>query len=35
VKPFIGRVLPFAQAAEGHALMEQRAVSGRVVLQGW
>jgi D-arabinose 1-dehydrogenase-like Zn-dependent alcohol dehydrogenase len=35
VKPFIGRVLPFRQAAEGHALMEQRAVSGRVVLQGW
>jgi acryloyl-coenzyme A reductase len=35
VKPFIGCVLPFPQAAEGHALMEQRAVSGRVVLQGW
>src|SRR5712691_10456952 len=35
VKPFIGRVLPFPRAAEGHALMEQRAVSGRVVLQGW
>ena len=35
VKPFIGRVLPFPQAAEGHALMERRAVSGRVVLQGW
>jgi D-arabinose 1-dehydrogenase-like Zn-dependent alcohol dehydrogenase len=35
VKPFIGRVLPFPQASEGHALMEQRAVTGRVVLQGW
>ena len=35
VKPFIGRVLPFPQAAEGHALMERRAVAGRVVLQGW
>jgi acryloyl-coenzyme A reductase len=35
VKPFIGRVLRFPQAAEGHALMEQRAVGGRVVLQGW
>jgi acryloyl-coenzyme A reductase len=35
VKPFIGRVLPFPQAAEGHALMERRAVTGRVVLQGW
>ena len=35
VRPFIGRVLPFPRAAEGHALMEQRAVTGRVVLQGW
>ena len=35
VKPFIGRVLPFPQAADGHALMEQRAVTGRVVLSGW
>jgi acryloyl-coenzyme A reductase len=35
VKPFIGRTLPFAQAAEGHALMERRAVTGRVVLAGW
>jgi NADPH:quinone reductase-like Zn-dependent oxidoreductase len=35
VKPFVGRVLPFAEAAQGHALMEQRAVSGRVVLKGW
>jgi D-arabinose 1-dehydrogenase-like Zn-dependent alcohol dehydrogenase len=35
VKPFIGRILPFAQAALGHALMEQRGVSGRIVLQGW
>jgi acryloyl-coenzyme A reductase len=35
VKPWIGRVLPFPRAAEGHALMEQRAVTGRVVLQGW
>jgi len=31
----IGRVLPFPQAAEAHALMEQRAVTGRVVLAGW
>jgi len=31
----IGRVLPFPQAAQGHALLERRAVSGRVVLQGW
>src|SRR5262245_7133603 len=35
VKPFIGAVLPFPRASEGHAMMEQRAVVGRVVLQGW
>jgi D-arabinose 1-dehydrogenase-like Zn-dependent alcohol dehydrogenase len=35
VKPVIGRVLPFPQAAQAHALMEQRAVTGRVVLAGW
>ncbi len=35
VKPFIGRVLPFPQAGEGHALIERRAVTGRVVLAGW
>jgi D-arabinose 1-dehydrogenase-like Zn-dependent alcohol dehydrogenase len=35
VKPCIGRILPFPQAALGHALMESRAVSGRLVLRGW
>ncbi len=35
VKPFIGRVLPFPQASEGHALMERRGATGRVVLSGW
>jgi acryloyl-coenzyme A reductase len=35
VHPFIGRILPFAKVAEGHTLMETRAVSGRLVLQGW
>jgi acryloyl-coenzyme A reductase len=35
VKPVIGRVLPFPQAARAHALMEGRAVTGRVVLAGW
>ena len=35
VRPMIGRVLPFPQAGEGHLLMEQRAVVGRVVLNGW
>ena len=35
VAPFIDRILPFAQAHQGHALMEKRAVCGRIVLQGW
>jgi D-arabinose 1-dehydrogenase-like Zn-dependent alcohol dehydrogenase len=35
VKPFIGKVLPFPQASEGHALMERREVAGRIVLSGW
>jgi acryloyl-coenzyme A reductase len=35
VKPFIGAVLPFPRVSEGHAMMEQREVVGRVVLSGW
>jgi D-arabinose 1-dehydrogenase-like Zn-dependent alcohol dehydrogenase len=35
VKPFIGAVLPFPRAADGHAMMERREVTGRVVLSGW
>jgi acryloyl-coenzyme A reductase len=35
VKPFIGKVLPFPRASEGHAMMERREVAGRVVLHGW
>jgi acryloyl-coenzyme A reductase len=35
VKPFIGAVLPFPRVADGHAMMEQREVVGRVVLSGW
>src|SRR5919197_4420440 len=35
VKPVIGCILPFPQAAQAHALMERRAVTGRVVLAGW
>lgn len=35
VKPFIGRVLPFPKAAQGHALVESKSVTGRVVLSGW
>jgi D-arabinose 1-dehydrogenase-like Zn-dependent alcohol dehydrogenase len=35
VRPFIGAVLPFPQVAEGHAMMEERRVTGRVVLSGW
>jgi D-arabinose 1-dehydrogenase-like Zn-dependent alcohol dehydrogenase len=35
VKPFIGQVLRFPEVAKGHALLEQKAVVGRVVLSGW
>jgi D-arabinose 1-dehydrogenase-like Zn-dependent alcohol dehydrogenase len=35
VKPIIGRVLPFPKVGEGHAMMERREVTGRVVLHGW
>jgi D-arabinose 1-dehydrogenase-like Zn-dependent alcohol dehydrogenase len=35
VKPFIGAVLPFPRVSEGHAMVEQRTVVGRVVLNGW
>ncbi len=35
VKPFIGEVLPFPRVGEGHAMMENREVVGRVVLSGW
>src|SRR3954462_12613883 len=35
VKPIIGCVLPFPNVGEGHAMMERREVTGRVVLHGW
>jgi D-arabinose 1-dehydrogenase-like Zn-dependent alcohol dehydrogenase len=35
VKPYIGQVLRFPDVAKGHALMEEKAVVGRVVLNGW
>jgi acryloyl-coenzyme A reductase len=35
VRPFIGAVLPFPRVSEGHAMMEEREVVGRVVLSGW
>jgi len=35
VRPHIGAVLPFPRVAEGHAMMEERKVVGRVVLSGW
>ncbi|WP_431282538.1 alcohol dehydrogenase catalytic domain-containing protein [Humitalea sp. 24SJ18S-53] len=35
VRPMIDRVLPFAEASDGHALMENRATTGRVLLSGW
>jgi len=35
VRPLIDRVLPFTEAAQAHALLEARQVSGRIVLSGW
>jgi D-arabinose 1-dehydrogenase-like Zn-dependent alcohol dehydrogenase len=35
VRPMIDRVLPFTEAAEGHAMMEERRSTGRVLLSGW
>jgi NADPH:quinone reductase-like Zn-dependent oxidoreductase len=35
VRPNIGKTLTFSEAALGHALVEQRAVAGRVIMRGW
>ena len=35
LKPVVDRVLPFSRAADGHALLEGRGATGRVVLSGW
>jgi D-arabinose 1-dehydrogenase-like Zn-dependent alcohol dehydrogenase len=35
VKPVIDRIVPFTCAAEAHASLEQRSISGRIVLKGW
>lgn len=35
VKAQIGRIMPFPRAGEAHALIETRAIVGRVVLSGW
>jgi NADPH:quinone reductase-like Zn-dependent oxidoreductase len=35
VRPNIGKTLTFSEAALGHTLVEQRAVTGRVILRGW
>jgi acryloyl-coenzyme A reductase len=35
VKPVISAVLPFAEIARGHAMLDERQVEGRVVLEGW
>ncbi len=35
VKPVIAHRLPFAQAADGHALLDNKEVVGRVMLQDW
>jgi acryloyl-coenzyme A reductase len=35
VKPVISATVSFPEASRGHALLDQRAVEGRVVMQGW
>ncbi len=35
VRPAIGAVLPFADAAEAHRRVERRGIVGRAVLAGW
>jgi acryloyl-coenzyme A reductase len=35
VKPIIAANLKFSDAARGHALMDQKALAGRVLMQGW
>jgi len=35
LRPAVGVVLPFAEAAEAHRRAEQRAIVGRAVLSGW
>ena len=35
VKPVIAAGLKFSEAAKAHALLETRAVEGRIVMQGW
>ncbi|GCL74080.1 alcohol dehydrogenase [Paenibacillus naphthalenovorans] len=35
VRPIIDRIVPFTSAAEAHAILEQRSVSGRIVMKGW
>lgn len=35
VKPVIAERFLFSEAAKGHALLDQKGVAGRVVLQGW
>jgi NADPH2:quinone reductase len=35
LRPLIAKTLPFTQAAEAHALLESRGVTGKIVLAGW
>jgi len=35
VKPIISAVLPFAEIARAHQMLDNRSVQGRVVLEGW
>ena len=35
IEAVVAEVLPFSAAAQAHALLDARAISGRIVLQGW
>jgi NADPH:quinone reductase-like Zn-dependent oxidoreductase len=35
VKPVISAVVGFAEAPKAHRMLEERAVEGRVILEGW
>jgi acryloyl-coenzyme A reductase len=35
IQPVVAQRLPFTQAARAHALLDERAITGRVVMQGW
>jgi NADPH:quinone reductase-like Zn-dependent oxidoreductase len=35
VRPIISAKVKFSEAAKAHAMLEARAVEGRVVMRGW